>query len=56
MLKIQYVLPSPLSEATQPSLPENLPLQPRRRRLRMYLVGSLTDTKVRLMVSVSVAG
>ena len=45
MLKIQYVLPSPLIEAAQPLLPENPPAQPRRRRLRLYLVGSPADTQ-----------
>ena len=45
MLKIQYFLPSPLVEAAQPSLPENPPVQPRRKRLRLYLVGSPADTQ-----------
>ena len=46
MLTIQYVLPSPFAEAAaQPSLPENASEQPRRRRLRLYLVGSKDDTQ-----------
>ena len=45
MLTIKYVLPSPVAaEAAQPSLPGNPPEPPRRRRLRLYLVGSPDDT------------
>ena len=43
MLQIKYVLPSAM--AAQPLLPENPPEQPRRRRLRLYLVGSKEDTQ-----------
>ena len=46
MLTIQYVLPSPFSEAAaQPSLPENASEPPKRRRLRLYLVGSPDDVQ-----------
>ena len=45
MLTIKYVLPCPLIEAAQPSLPENPSQPPRRRRLRLYLVGSPEDTQ-----------
>ena len=45
MLTIQYVLPSPFAEAAQPSLPENASEPPRRRRLRLYLVGSPDDVQ-----------
>ncbi|MBD0336709.1 MAG: hypothetical protein ICV62_14570 [Cyanobacteria bacterium Co-bin13] len=45
MLKIQYFLPSPLVEAAQPPASELPPVQPRRRRLRLYLVGSESDTQ-----------
>ena len=43
MLQIKYVLPSAM--AAQPLLLENPPEQPRRRRLRLYLVGSEEDTQ-----------
>ena len=43
MLQIKYVLPSAM--AAQSLLPENPPEQPRRRRLRLYLVGSKEDTQ-----------
>jgi len=43
MLQIKYVLPSAM--AAQPLLLENPPEQPRRRRLRLYLVGSKEDTQ-----------
>ena len=45
MLTIQYILPSPLIEAAQPVLPEKEPEPPRRRRLRLYLVGSKDDVQ-----------
>ena len=45
MLKIQYVLPFPLVEAAQSPPPENPSVRPRRRRLRLYLVGSEADTQ-----------
>ena len=45
MLTIQYVLPSPVVEAAQPLGPENESEPPRRRRLRLYLVGSPDDTQ-----------
>lgn len=45
MLQIQYFMPSPLDEAAQPPAPVNPSGQPRRRRLRLYLVGSPTDTQ-----------
>ena len=45
MLTIQYVLPSPVVEAAQPLWPENESEPPRRRRLRLYLVGSPDDTQ-----------
>ena len=45
MLTIQYVLPSPLVEAAQPSLSEKESEPPRRRRLRLYLVGSKDDVQ-----------
>ncbi|PSN16963.1 hypothetical protein C7293_00065 [filamentous cyanobacterium CCT1] len=44
MLQIQYFVPSPLPEAALPVLPDDIP-QRRRRRLRLYLVGSETDTQ-----------
>ncbi|HEY9762658.1 MAG TPA: hypothetical protein V6D07_09040 [Trichocoleus sp.] len=44
MLQIQYFLPSPLVEGAQPPASVN-PTQPRRRRLRLYLVGSEADTQ-----------
>ena len=43
MLQIKYVLPSAM--AAQSLLLENPPEQPRRRRLRLYLVGSKEDTQ-----------
>ena len=43
MLQIKYVLPSAM--AALPLLLENPPEQPRRRRLRLYLVGSKEDTQ-----------
>ena len=45
MLKIQYILPSPLAEAAQSQLRENDAEQPQRRRLRLYLVGSQDDAQ-----------
>lgn len=45
MLQIQYFLPSPFGEAAQPPASENPSGQPRRRRLRLYLVGSATETQ-----------
>ncbi|MBF2084988.1 hypothetical protein [Thermoleptolyngbya sp. C42_A2020_037] len=45
MLQIQYVWSSPCSEATEFSLPPLTCELPRRRRLRLYLVGSLADTQ-----------
>ncbi|MBD0269638.1 MAG: hypothetical protein ICV77_15260 [Cyanobacteria bacterium Co-bin8] len=45
MLQIQYFLPSPLGEAAQPPAPIEPPAQPRRKRLRLYLVGSQADTQ-----------
>jgi hypothetical protein len=49
MLQIQYFLSSSqaftLGEATQPAAPQIPLVQPRRRRLRLYLVGSEADTQ-----------
>ena len=45
MLKIQYVLPSPLTESAQSRSPEDPSGLPRRRRLRLYLVGSGEDAR-----------
>jgi hypothetical protein len=45
MLQIQYFLPSPLGEAALPPASINPPAQPRRRRLRLYLVGSEADVQ-----------
>ena len=45
MLQIQYFLPSPFGEAAQPPAFGNTPSQPRRRRLRLYLIGSEADTQ-----------
>ncbi|HEY9760923.1 MAG TPA: hypothetical protein V6D07_00270 [Trichocoleus sp.] len=45
MLQIQYFLSSPLMEAAQPPAFVDPTLQPRRRRLRLYLVGSEADTQ-----------
>ncbi|BAU44724.1 hypothetical protein [Leptolyngbya sp. O-77] len=45
MLTIQYTWSSPRSEATQFSLPPLTCELPRRRRLRLYLVGSPADTQ-----------
>ncbi|BAU42136.1 hypothetical protein [Leptolyngbya sp. O-77] len=45
MLTIQYTWSSPASEATQFSLPPLTCELPRRRRLRLYLVGSPADTQ-----------
>ena len=45
MLTIQYVLPSPFAEAAPPVLPEKESEPPRRRRLRLYLVGSKDDVQ-----------
>ncbi|HEY9736439.1 MAG TPA: hypothetical protein V6D06_09155 [Trichocoleus sp.] len=44
MLQIQYFLSAP-SESAQPPASVNLTVQPRRRRLRLYLVGSEADTQ-----------
>jgi hypothetical protein len=45
MLQIQYFLSSPYGEATQPAALQMPLVQPRRRRLRLYLVGSSADTQ-----------
>ena len=45
MLTVQFVLPSPLAEAAPPVLPEKESEPPRRRRLRLYLVGSKDDVQ-----------
>ncbi|MBD0270047.1 MAG: hypothetical protein ICV77_17355, partial [Cyanobacteria bacterium Co-bin8] len=49
MLQIQYFLSSPqtftLGAAAQPAVPQIPSVQPRRRRLRLYLVGSEWDTR-----------
>ena len=45
MLTVQFVLPSPLAEAAQTVLPEKESEPPRRRRLRLYLVGSKDDVQ-----------
>ncbi|HEY9764712.1 MAG TPA: hypothetical protein V6D07_19445 [Trichocoleus sp.] len=45
MLQIQYFLPSPLVEGAQPPTSVNPTEQLRRRRLRLYLVGSEADTQ-----------
>ncbi|MBD2256288.1 hypothetical protein [Pseudanabaena sp. FACHB-2040] len=45
MLQIQYFLPSSFVEAAQPPVPVTPTAQPRRRRLRLYLVGSEADTQ-----------
>ena len=45
MTTIQYFQPSPDAEAALPSLPENTSVPSRRRRLRLYLVGSREDTQ-----------
>jgi hypothetical protein len=45
MLQIQYFLPSPLGEAALPPASVNPTGQPRRRRLRLYLVGSEADVQ-----------
>jgi len=45
MLRIQYVWSSPISEEAQFSLPPLTCELPRRRRLRLYLVGSPADTQ-----------
>ncbi|HEY9878461.1 MAG TPA: hypothetical protein V6D29_08395 [Leptolyngbyaceae cyanobacterium] len=45
MLQIQYFLPSPLVEGAQPPASVHPPEQLRRRRLRLYLVGSEADTQ-----------
>ncbi|GAB4475952.1 MAG: hypothetical protein OHK0037_37380 [Elainellaceae cyanobacterium] len=45
MLTIQYIWSSPLSEAAEFSLPPLTCELPRRRRLRLYLVGSPADTQ-----------
>ncbi|HEY9877724.1 MAG TPA: hypothetical protein V6D29_04670 [Leptolyngbyaceae cyanobacterium] len=45
MLQIQYFLPSPLVEGAHPPASGIPPVQPRRRRLRLYLVGSEADTQ-----------
>ena len=45
MLTVQFVLPSPLAEAAQTMLPEKESEPPRRRRLRLYLVGSKDDVQ-----------
>ncbi|HEY9881053.1 MAG TPA: hypothetical protein V6D29_21515 [Leptolyngbyaceae cyanobacterium] len=45
MLQIQYFLPSPLVEGALPPVSVNPTAQPRRSRLRLYLVGSEADTQ-----------
>jgi hypothetical protein len=45
MLQIQYFLSSPYSEMTQPAALQPPLVRPRRRRLRLYLVGSEGDTR-----------
>ena len=45
MLQIQYFLSSPYPEMTQPAALQTPLVQPRRRRLRLYLVGSEADTR-----------
>ncbi|MBD0268632.1 MAG: hypothetical protein ICV77_10105 [Cyanobacteria bacterium Co-bin8] len=45
MLQIQYFLPTPLGESAQPPASVNFTGQPRRKRLRLYLVGSEADTR-----------
>ena len=45
MLQIQYFLPTALGESAQPPAPVTPTVQPRRRRLRLYLVGSEADTR-----------
>ena len=49
MLQIQYFLSAPqgfnLEEATRPAAPQTSLVRPRRRRLRLYLVGSQADTQ-----------
>lgn len=45
MLQIQYFLPSPFTEAAQPPATVPPTIQSRRRRLRLYLVGSEADTQ-----------
>lgn len=45
MLTIQYVTPLSTTEAAQPPLSESSSKKPRRRRLRLYLVGSREDTQ-----------
>ncbi|MBD0336767.1 MAG: hypothetical protein ICV62_14860 [Cyanobacteria bacterium Co-bin13] len=45
MLQIQYFLSSPAEEVTLPPAPLNPPMQPERRRVRLYLVGSKNDAQ-----------
>ncbi|HEY9881172.1 MAG TPA: hypothetical protein V6D29_22130 [Leptolyngbyaceae cyanobacterium] len=45
MLQIQYFLPSSRVETAQPPASVNSPELLRRRRLRLYLVGSEADTQ-----------
>ncbi|MBD0337390.1 MAG: hypothetical protein ICV62_18030 [Cyanobacteria bacterium Co-bin13] len=45
MLQIQYFLSSPHQETALPPAPINPPVQPGRRRVRLYLVGSEDDTQ-----------
>ncbi|HEY9877576.1 MAG TPA: hypothetical protein V6D29_03915 [Leptolyngbyaceae cyanobacterium] len=45
MPQTEYFQPSPLDEAANPPACEHTPEQPRRRRVRLYLVGSETDTQ-----------
>jgi hypothetical protein len=45
MLQIQYFLPTTLGESAQPPASVTPTVQPRRRRLRLYLVGSEADTR-----------
>jgi hypothetical protein len=45
MLQIQYFLSSPHAETAQPAALKIPLVQPRRRRLRLYLIGSDADTR-----------
>jgi hypothetical protein len=45
MLQIQYFLPSPYAGTAQPAVSQIPLVQPRRRRLRLYLVGSESHTQ-----------
>ena len=45
MLTIKYLSPSALAESAKSALPEKDAEPPRRRRLRLYLVGSKDDVQ-----------